>query len=136
MKLLLDTHTFLWFIEDSPKLSAEAKGLLESEADLLLSIASIWEMAIKINIGKLSLPPPFDEFISDQLSRNTIELFPIRLAHLGLLSTLPFHHRDPFDRLLIAQAITEQYPIVSIDDKFDAYSVRRLWSHTTNEGLD
>lgn len=136
MKLLLDTHTFLWFIEDSPKLSAEAKGLLESEADLLLSIASIWEMAIKISIGKLSLASPFDEFISEQLSKNTIKLFPIRLAHLGLVSTLPFHHRDPFDRLLIAQAITEQCPIVSIDDKFDAYSIRRLWSHTTNEGHD
>ncbi len=134
MKLLLDTHTFLWFIEDNPKLSAEAKRLLESEADLLLSVASIWEMAIKISIGKLSLPP-FDEFVSEQLFKNTIELFPIRLAHLGLLCTLPFHHRDPFDRLLIAQAITEKYPIVSIDDKFDAYSVKRLWSHTTNEGL-
>ena len=136
MKLLLDTHTFLWFIEDSPKLSPEAKGLLESEAGLLLSIASIWEMAIKISIGKLSLPSPFDEFVSEQLSKNSIELFPIRLAHLGLVSTLPFHHRDPFDRLLIAQAMTEQYPIVSIDDKFDAYSVKRLWSHTTKEGLD
>jgi PIN domain nuclease of toxin-antitoxin system len=135
MKLLLDTHTFLWFIEDSPKLSTEAKGLLESEADLLLSVASVWEMAIKISIGKLSLPSPFDEFVSEQLSKNTIELFPIGLAHLGLVSTLPFHHRDPFDRLLIAQAITEQYPIVSIDDKFDAYPVKRLWSHTTNEGL-
>lgn len=89
MKLLLDTHTFLWFIEDSPKLSAEAKGLLESEADLLLSIASIWEMAIKISIGKLSLASPFDEFISEQLSKNTIKLVPIRLAHLGLVSTLP-----------------------------------------------
>lgn len=104
MKLLLDTHTFLWFIEDSPKLSAEAKGLLESEADLLLSIASIWEMAIKISIGKLSLASPFDEFISEQLSKNTIKLFPIRLAHLGLVSTLPFHHRDPFDRLLNSAA--------------------------------
>lgn len=136
MKLLLDTHTFLWFIEDSPKLSAEAKALLESEADLLLSIASIWEMAIKISIGKLSLPSPFEEFVSQQLYKNTIGLFPIRLDHLALVSTLPFHHRDPFDRLLIAQAITEQYPIVSIDDKFDAYLVRRLWSHTTNEGRD
>lgn len=136
MKLLLDTHTFLWFIEDSPKLTSEVKGLLESEAELLLSTASIWEMAIKISIGKLSLPPPFDEFISEQLSKNTIELFPIRLAHLALVSTLPFYHRDPFDRLLIAQAITEQYPIVSIDDKFDKYSIRRLWSHTNNEGVE
>lgn len=119
-----------------PETQRRSKGLLESEADLLLSIASIWEMAIKISIGKLSLPSPFDEFISDQLSRNSIELLPIQLAHLGLVSALPFHHRDPFDRLLIAQAITERYPIVSIDDKFDAYSVRRLWSHTTNEALD
>lgn len=135
MKLLLDTHAFLWFIEDSPKLSAAAKGLLESETDLLLSVASVWEMAIKISIGKLSLPPPFDEFVSEQLDKNTIQLFPVKLDHLGLVATLPFHHRDPFDRLLIAQAITEQCPIVSIDDKFDAYPVKRLWSNTANEGL-
>src|SRR5258705_10369170 len=106
MKLLLDTHTFLWFIEDNPKLIAEAKRLLESEADLLLSVASIWEMAIKISIGKLSLPSPFDEFVSEQLFKNTIELFPIRLAHLGLLCRLPFYNRDPFVRWLLGQPTT------------------------------
>lgn len=129
MRLLLDTHTFLWFIEDSSKLSPEAKKLLESEGELLLSIASLWEMAIKVSIGKLTLAQPFDTFIPQQLSKNAIRLLPISIAHLGSVSTLPFHHRDPFDRLLIAQAIAEQLPIVSIDDKFDSYPVKRVWSN-------
>ncbi|HXF41055.1 MAG TPA: type II toxin-antitoxin system VapC family toxin [Blastocatellia bacterium] len=129
MRLLLDTHTFLWFIEDSSKLSQEAKKLLESEVELLLSIASLWEMAIKISIGKLTLAEPFHTFIPQQLSKNAIGLLPIRMDHLNLVSSLPFHHRDPFDRLLVAQAITEHLPIVSIDDKFDSYSVKRIWSN-------
>ena|SRR5437868_14396005 len=127
MKLLLDTHTFLWFIKDNPRLSVSAKAWLESDADLLLSIACLWEISIKVSIGKLTLAQPFDIFLPQQLADNDIEILPISLAHLGIVSTLPFHHRDPFDRLLIAQAITEQLPIVSIDAAFDAYSVTRLW---------
>jgi len=115
MKLLLDTHTFLWFIKDNPRLSVSAKAWLESDADLLLSIACLWEISIKVSIGKLTLAQPFDIFLPQQLADNDIEILPISLAHLGIVSTLPFHHRDPFDRLLIAQAITEQLPIVSID---------------------
>ena len=127
MKFLLDAHTFLWFIEDNPRLSTEAKKLLESNVDLLISAGSLWEIAIKISIGKLTLTQPFEAFIPDQLAKNAIGLLPITVEHLVLVSALPFHHRDPFDRLLIAQAIAEQLSIVSIDEKFDSYSVNRVW---------
>lgn len=127
MALLLDTHTFLWFIEDNPRLSVKAKALLESDADLLLSIACLWEIAIKISIGKLALTQPLDVFLQQQLTDNEIEILPINLAHLVRLSLLPLHHRDPFDRLLIAQAMVENIPVVSIDPVFDTYSIKRLW---------
>jgi len=127
MRLLLDTHTFLWFIGNDPRLSPRAKALLESNADLLLSVGSLREIAIKISIGKFRLAQPFDIFVAQQLADNKIELLPISLAHLGVVSAMSFHHRDPFDRLLIAQAMIEQLPIVSADKAFDAYSVARLW---------
>jgi PIN domain nuclease of toxin-antitoxin system len=127
MKLLLDTHTFLWFINDSSRLSARAKALLESDADLFLSIASLWEMAIKTAIGKLALPQPYDIFIPQQLAHNEIEILPISISQLSVVSSLPQHHRDPFDRMLIAQATLEHLPIVSADIHFDAYSIARLW---------
>ena len=127
MKLLLDTHTFLWFINDSPQLSTEVKNLLESEVDLALSVASLWEIAIKASLGKLTLPDTYDKFIPQQLTLNDIEILPISMADLALVATLPFHHRDPFDRLLIAQAIVEQISIVSVDTMFDSYRVNRIW---------
>jgi len=127
MKLLLDTHTFLWFIEDSPHLSTKAKRLLESDVDLVISIGSIWEIAVKISIGKLTLARPIKEFIPDQLAKNEVEQLPITVEHLVQVSSLPLYHRDPFDRLLIAQALVEQIAIVSIDDKFDAYGIKRVW---------
>jgi PIN domain nuclease of toxin-antitoxin system len=127
MKLLLDTHTFLWFIDDSSRLSTQARNLLESDADLLLSTASLWEIAIKTSPGKLTLAQPYDLFIPEQLGLNSVEELPISLAHLAEVSTLPFHHRDPFDRLLISQAIIESVAIVSADSAFDAYSITRLW---------
>jgi len=127
MKLLLDTHTFLWFIDDNPKLSETALALLEGDHELLLSIVSLWEIAIKFSIGKLALPEPYITFIPKQLSQNIIEVLPIRLDHLGVVSTLPFHHRDPFDRLLVAQAFIEKIPVISIDDTLDRYLIERLW---------
>lgn len=127
MKLLLDTHTFLWFIEDNPRLSPRAKALLESDADLLLSVDSLWEISIKVSIGKLTIAQPLDIFVPQQLADNDVEMLPISITHLGAVSNLSFHHRDPFDRLLIAQAMIEQVPIVSADTAFDAYSVTRLW---------
>ena len=127
MRYLIDTHTFLWFIEDSPQLSVDAKSLLESDADMLLSVASLWEIAIKVSIGKLSLPDVYERFIPQQIAVNDIEVLPISVAHLSVVAGLPFHHRDPFDRLIIAQSTVEQMSIISIDGAFDAYTVKRLW---------
>jgi PIN domain nuclease of toxin-antitoxin system len=127
MKLLLDTHTFLWFINDDPRLSAKAKALLESEADVLLSIASLWEIAIKTSLGKLSLPDAYDQFIPQQVTLNDFELLPIDISHLSMVSTLPFHHRDPFDRLLVEQSMVEKVPIVSADSIFKRYAVAQIW---------
>ena len=128
MRLLLDTHAFLWFIMGSPNLSPSARALIEDGPNgRLLSVASLWEMAIKLSIGKLSLSAPFDVLIPQQLDINGIEVLGIEVGHAAVVSTLPFHHRDPFDRLLIAQAIVERVPIISIDAAFDSYPVKRLW---------
>jgi len=127
MKIILDTHTFLWFINDSPELSNSAAELIESDVDLWISIASLWEISIKVNLNKLDLPDEFDRFIPHQIAINGIEILPINLQHLIALTKLPLHHRDPFDRILIAQAIAENVPIISIDKKFDLYGVNRQW---------
>jgi PIN domain nuclease of toxin-antitoxin system len=123
MKLLLDTHVFLWFIMGSALLSADTRALIEDEKNRkFISVASLWEIAIKSSIGKLSLSAPFDQLIAQQLSLNGFELLPIEVSHLAAVTTLPFHHRDPFDRLLIAQALAENMPIVSSDPAFDTYN--------------
>jgi PIN domain nuclease of toxin-antitoxin system len=127
MKILLDTHTFLWFVNDSPELSTAAAELLESDVDLLLSTASLWEIAIKVNLEKLSLPDDYERFIPQQIALNDIEVFPIAIDHLNVVAKLPLHHRDPFDRMLIAQAMHEGIQVVSADTKFDAYNVERKW---------
>jgi PIN domain nuclease of toxin-antitoxin system len=127
MRLLLDTQAFLWFISDSPQLSRHGRVSLEDDNELLLSVASLWEIAIKVSLSKLVIALPYDAFIMQQLTLNTIQLLPIQVAHLSMVSTLAFHHRDPFDRLLIAQSMVEHLPIVSSDSSFDAYQVQRLW---------
>jgi PIN domain nuclease of toxin-antitoxin system len=127
MKVLLDTHAFLWFIDDDPQLSLAAKTLMESEVDLLLSVASLWEIAVKVSIGKLDLPKSFDLFVPEQLQINEIEVLPIELLHLSVVSGLPLHHRDPFDRLLISQSMVEKLSIISTDKVFDQYGVNRSW---------
>jgi PIN domain nuclease of toxin-antitoxin system len=127
MKLLLDTHTFLWFIDDSPLLSAKGKALLEADNDLWLSIGSLWEIAIKLCLGKLTVAMPTEVLMTQQLTSNDIDVLSITVSHLVTESTLPLHHRDPFDRLIIAQAMVEQIPVVSADPAFDAYPVERLW---------
>src|SRR5574341_1492716 len=127
MKVLLDTHTFLWFLLDATRLSASAKSLIEdANTQPLLNTASLWEIAVKISLGKLQLPQPFKEFIEKQLALNKIGVLSIEIKHLAGVSTLPMHHRDPFDRLLIAQAIVENIPIISADPAFDADPVTRV----------
>ena len=127
MKLLLDTHTFLWFIDDTPMLSVRGKTLLEAENDLLLSVGSLWEIAVKLRLGKLTVAMPTEVLMTEHVTVNNIEVLPISVPHLIQVSTLPLHHRDPFDRLIIAQAIVEKIPIVSADPAFDAYPIERLW---------
>ncbi|MEW6367050.1 MAG: type II toxin-antitoxin system VapC family toxin [Acidobacteriota bacterium] len=128
MKALLDTEAFLWFLSGDPRLSASARGIIEKpENDILLSIASIWEIAIKMSIGKLNLSSPIDEFIPQQLALQHIGVLNLELPHVLRVATLPFHHRDPFDRILVAQALTENLSIVCSDAAFDAYGVGRLW---------
>lgn len=128
LRILLDTHSFLWFITGDPKLSASAQRIIATGSNkLFLSIASVWEIAIKVSIGRLPIPEQLDTFIPAQLRINRIELLPIELRHTFEVARLPLHHRDPFDRLLIVQAITDGFPIVSADSAFDSYPVQRLW---------
>src|SRR5262249_40034133 len=125
---LLDTHAFLWFLADAPELRAQARSHIEDDAnEIVLSVASLWEMAIKISVERLSISGPFDQFITEQLANNSIGLLQIILAHTAAVATLPFHHRDPSDRLLIAQSLVESLPIIRKDPIFDAYGVNHIW---------
>jgi PIN domain nuclease of toxin-antitoxin system len=126
MKLLIDTHVFLWFIFDDPQLTIVARSLIEDgDNDVFLSVASAWEMAIKAGMGRLPLTQPVGVFIPEQMQRTGIQLLPISMKHALHVAGLSPHHRDPFDRLLISQSLLEAIPIVSIDAKFDAYGVDR-----------
>ena len=127
MKLLLDTHIFIWWADQPEKLSPAALSALEDEAnELLLSVASVWEMQIKIQLGKLKLSLPLKELVKNQQETNDIRVSPVALTHVLALDALPFHHKDPFDRLLIAQSIEEDLTLVSADSQFSGYSVKLL----------
>ncbi len=126
--LLLDTHAMLWFFWDDPRLSRTAKALIEDPSNRkLVSIASCWEVAIKVGLGKLDLGERTRSFLPREISRNNFELLPITLGHATMVEGLVAHHRDPFDRLLVAQAMVEQLPLVGIDVIFDDYGVKRIW---------
>ncbi|NOY29900.1 MAG: type II toxin-antitoxin system VapC family toxin [Planctomycetes bacterium] len=128
MIVLLDTHAFLWFVLGDPRLSELARETIaEPENDIVISPASYWEIAIKISIGKYSLEVPFQEFFEEQIVSNRFRILPIEPKHVAPLTSLPFHHRDPFDRLIVAQAIVEQISVVSNDSVLDHYDVDRLW---------
>ena len=128
MKLLLDTHAFLWFISGDTALSGKGQSLIEDEAnDKLVSVVSLWEIAIKTSIGKLPLAKPFEQLIPEQLQRNGFGVLGLTVGHAARLTHLPFHHRDPFDRMLVAQCLVESLPLVSSDDALDPYGVQRLW---------
>lgn len=128
MRVLLDTHAFLWFVLGDAQLNNLAKSyILDPVNTKLVSPASYWEIAIKIRLGKYTLHESYEAFTQRGIYGNGFSILPIKPKHTVVLTTLPFHHRDPFDRLLIAQAMVEQVPIVSGDSAFDAYSVTRLW---------
>jgi len=128
MNILLDTHAFLWFVWDDAHLSQAAKDAISDPNNRkLVSVASVWEIAIKISLQKLDLGMPYLPFMQSQLAINLFEILSLTLEHGAEVSRLPFHHRDPFDRLMIAQSMCEQIPIVSADPAFDAYSIKRIW---------
>ncbi|MFP4540460.1 MAG: type II toxin-antitoxin system VapC family toxin [Opitutales bacterium] len=128
MRLLLDTHAVLWFLRGDARLSAVARAAIESaESECLLSRASLWEISIKQSLGKLKLAEPFEERLSSALLRNRIGDLPLERAHLFAVARLPFHHRDPFDRLLVAVARIESLPLVSRDPCFERYGIEIVW---------
>ena len=128
MRYLLDTNALLWFLDNDKKLSRRARQLIESSShESLISIVSLWEIAIKTGLGKLDLSEPFEQMFPEQLHFNNIEILDITVDSLIKLTTLPFHHRDPFDRLIIAQGLVEGLPIISVDTVFDAYGINREW---------
>lgn len=132
MRLLLDTHTLLWFLTDDRKLSQNARTLIiRPNTDVLVRVVSLWEIVIKASLGKLPLPAPFEELLPAQLEIERISVLQIELQHLTRLRQLPFHHRDPFDRLILAQAIVEKIPLISRDAVFSNYDVPILWNEQT-----
>jgi len=128
LRLLLDTHAFLWWVEDDSRVARNARIAIADPAnDCFLSLASSWEMAIKISLGKLRLATPLERFVPDQLAANGFRELAIDFRHVARVSRLPFHHRDPFDRILVAQALEEDLTLVSADRVFRTYGVRRVW---------
>jgi PIN domain nuclease of toxin-antitoxin system len=128
MMLLMDTHTFIWYVTDNYRLSNQVLELMNNENNqIFLSMASVWEMGIKNGLGKLTFNLPFETFIQQQLAINDFTVLNIEISHISAVSQLPLHHRDPFDRMLIAQGIVENMPVLSADTIFDAYPIQRLW---------
>jgi PIN domain nuclease of toxin-antitoxin system len=127
MKYLLDTHTALWLLADQKKLSKRTRSILENlDNPCYVSIASLWEISIKYSLGKLELQLSVNE-LEDALEENEIYILPIRGQHIHRISRLKFHHRDPFDRMIIAQAMEENLSIISMDGHFEKYKVRVIW---------
>lgn len=128
MKVLLDTHSFLWFVMGDSRLSSKARTLIEDVGtEKLLIVASLWEMAIKVSLGKLIIKEPFEILVPQQLKLNGIDVFPILLGHVSTIAHLPLHHRDPFDRMIIAQARVEGLQVLGNDKAWDAYGIDRIW---------
>jgi PIN domain nuclease of toxin-antitoxin system len=127
MKAILDTHTFLWAISEKEKLSAKAQNIYTGDHDLFLSVGSIWEALIKVQSGKLPLPQPTGPYLVRELRKNRIEVLPVKLDHVLKIETLPVYHRDPFDRILIAQSLTEGLPLITSDPLFKRYQVEVIW---------
>ncbi len=128
MRVLVDTHTFIWDILDDPRSSRKARQILSSDTnELVFSLVSLWEIAIKIKTGKLNTIGSSVAYLRDEMAAYGMELLPIRYEHILQLESLPRHHSDPFDRLLIAQAATESLPILTADETFKQYDVKVIW---------
>jgi len=128
LKYLLDSHVLFWIITGDLQLSRKAKNIyLDEKNKIFISIASLWEIAIKISLNKLSISMRLPEFVQEHVIANEISIMPIELTHIYNLENLPFYHRDPFDRLIIAQSMAEKINILSNDTVFDRYPVKRIW---------
>jgi|SRR5579884_15953 len=132
MRCLLDTCAFLWFVDENPQLNEEAYNRIEEADEVYLSIASVWEMGIKIKKGEMTgkqelvLSKPLKEFIPEHLEKNNIQLLPIEVRHVAAMMDLAFHHKDPFDRIIIAQGIVEEMCVISDDENFPLYPVKHI----------
>lgn len=128
MRVLLDTQALLWYSAGDSRLSDRARAVIEDgNNDRLVSIAGLWEIAIKCSVGKLNLADPFDQFVQQAIKEVRCDVLDISIEHLVRMTLLPFHHRDPFDRVMIAQSQIERVDVVSIDGAWDAYGVKRHW---------
>ena len=128
MKTLLDTHALLWLLTDNRRLSETARNIfLDQENSLFFSITGLWEICVKISLGKLSLKSGWLETIQDEMKANAIHWLPVEIEHCAKLTKLPFFHRDPFDRMLIAQAIVEEMLVLSRDTRLSDYEITRVW---------
>ena len=128
MRVLVDTQTFLWALENDPRLSKKAKQILTSDSnELVFSLVSLWEIAIKIQIGKLKTIGSSVVYVRDEVEEYGMEILPIHYSHILALERLPLHHGEPFDRLILAQATAESLPILSNDSEFPAYPVKLIW---------
>jgi PIN domain nuclease of toxin-antitoxin system len=129
LRVLLDTHAFLWWVSDEKPLPRKAAKLISDEGNIIfVSHATVWEMAIKAAIGKLTLPEAAGTFVQKQCKLNRFQLLPISLDAISMIETLPLHHNDPFDRLLVAQCLDMKIPIISADAVLTKYRVTRIWS--------
>ena len=127
MKAILDTHAFLWALAGDARMSPLARDTFAGPTGLSLSIASFWEILIKVQSGKLNLPRPAGPYVLRKLAENGIEMLPISIDHLLAIERLPMHHRDPFDRMLSAQSLEENLPIVTADPTVARYDVNMIW---------
>lgn len=128
MNLLLDSHAFVWMHEEPHKLSVKvASEILNPANQIFLSVAAVWELQIKIKLGKFSFSDTLENVIIEERRRNNLQILPVELSHALYLENLPLHHKDPFDRLLISQAVVENMILVSADANFAKYQVNLLW---------
>lgn len=126
MRVLIDTHVLLWGLQDESKLSRRVRTLLPA-AEVWISVASLWEIIAKTQVGKLALPTPLGDYLTEKLTANGVSVLPLTFDHVRRLEELPLHHRDPFDRILIAQSLSESMPLVSADPQFEKYRIELIW---------
>lgn len=127
MKYLLDTHALLWFLNNDKQLKPYTLAVMQNADVLYISVVSLWEIAIKYSLGKLKLPFDYEQIFPYQLNANDITVLPIDVHHIYVINHLPFYHRDPFDRLIIAQARAENLPVISKDKAFTQYDIECVW---------